>query len=135
MKWIVTRFFSTKGRVSRKEYIFSIISNLFLLVAICSSCAMIINKLPDYKGSVRFIIVFGPLFFVMISYIQSIFVTVRRLHDLNRPGGHYFLSFIPLYNIYLASLLVFMPGTCGRNDYGEDPIGCSSHLFGSARKY
>lgn len=49
-------------------------------------------------------------------------VTIQRLHDLNRPGSHWFLLLIPFYNIYLGLLLSFKKGTVGPNRFGEDPL-------------
>jgi len=50
------------------------------------------------------------------------FQVVKRLHDLDRPGTHYWLSLIPIYNIYFGLLLLFKKGTEGENQYGPDPL-------------
>ncbi len=47
---------------------------------------------------------------------------VRRLHDLDRPGSHYWYLLIPFYNLYLSLLLLFKRGTSGPNQYGDDPL-------------
>jgi hypothetical protein len=47
---------------------------------------------------------------------------VKRLHDLDRSGAHYWLLLVPLYNIYLALLLLFKKGTTGPNRFGPDPL-------------
>ena len=47
---------------------------------------------------------------------------VKRLHDLNRPGAHYWLVFVPLYNIFFALLLLVQEGTEGDNKYGPDRL-------------
>jgi len=49
------------------------------------------------------------------------FLVVRRLHDLDKPGAHYWLLLVPFYNIYLSILLTFQKGTTGPNRFGEDP--------------
>jgi len=43
------------------------------------------------------------------------------LHDLGKPGWHYWLMYIPLYNVYLSLVLLFTKGATGPNQYGEDP--------------
>ena len=48
-------------------------------------------------------------------------VTVRRLHDLDRPGKWAILALIPFAGIRLTRLLV-QPGTPGTNRYGPDPL-------------
>ncbi len=47
---------------------------------------------------------------------------VKRLHDLDRPGTHYWFLLIPFYNLYLGLLLLFKRGTTGPNQYGDDPL-------------
>ena len=54
--------------------------------------------------------------------VVAAFQAVKRLHDLGRPGWHYWLLLIPLYNIYLAIVLLFVKGTPGTNPYGVDPL-------------
>lgn len=64
---------------------------------------------------------------VVLAYLPSIPIStcilVQRLHDIDRPGTHYWLCLIPIYNIYMAFLLLFKKGTDGPNQYGEDPLG------------
>ncbi len=55
-------------------------------------------------------------------FTWSIILPVRRLHDLNRSGWHLWLLCVPLFNIYLACVLVFRKGTEGPNHYGDDPL-------------
>ncbi len=52
----------------------------------------------------------------------AIAITVKRLHDLGRPGWHVLLMAIPLYNIYLGLTLIFVRGEAGDNEYGPDPL-------------
>ena len=59
---------------------------------------------------------------LIVGTVGSIAQTVRRLHDLDRPGSHYFMLLIPLYNLYLSLVLTFQRGTVGTNRYGDDPV-------------
>lgn len=65
--------------------------------------------------------VFIIIFLIFYFYIE-VCLTVRRFHDLDRPGEDYFLLFIPLYNIILGFILQFKKGTIGPNRFGEDPL-------------
>lgn len=49
-------------------------------------------------------------------------VSIKRLHDLGRPGSHDWLLFIPVYNIYLAAIMLFKKGQRGSNAFGPDPL-------------
>jgi len=48
-------------------------------------------------------------------------VTVRRLHDVDRPGNWAVLALIPFAGVRLTRMLV-QPGTPGPNRYGPDPL-------------
>jgi len=61
------------------------------------------------------------------------FAAVKRLHDLERPGAHYWLLLIPVYNIYLALVLLFKRGTSGPNRYGDDPLAAPQGDMAVAR--
>lgn len=52
----------------------------------------------------------------------SAFPVVKRLHDLDRPAKHFWLTLIPIYNIHLFLILFFKRGTNGKNTYGPDPL-------------
>ena len=47
---------------------------------------------------------------------------VKRLHDLGRPGAHYWLLLVPFYNLYLALQMLFRKGIEGPNAFGPDPL-------------
>ncbi len=46
---------------------------------------------------------------VVYTYAAAM-ATVKRLHDIGRPGSHYFLLLIPFYNLYLQCCLLFKKG-------------------------
>jgi uncharacterized membrane protein YhaH (DUF805 family) len=54
-------------------------------------------------------------------------VTVKRLHDIGRPGWHLVLLAVPLYNLYLGAVLVFQKSVTGPNEYGADPLQAVAH--------
>jgi hypothetical protein len=41
---------------------------------------------------------------------------------LGRPGWHYWLLFLPFYNLYLAGLMFFKKGAGSPNAFGPDPL-------------
>ena len=65
---------------------------------------------------------------VILLYLAfSAFLTVKRFHDLDRPGTHYWLLWVPLYYpFYLLWILLFKRGTDGPNQYGADPLAETS---------
>ena len=109
--------FTFDGRANRAWYfwhivlddlaIFSALLALVLVGSILETPALVI--LPALG------VVFG-------GSLAAIAVTVRRLHDLDRPGWHWWLLMVPLYNFYLGLMLLFAKGTVGANRYGPDPL-------------
>jgi uncharacterized membrane protein YhaH (DUF805 family) len=58
-------------------------------------------------------LLFGTYVIATVSY------GVRRLHDFDKSGWWYLLAFIPLVNVVMALILLFAPGTPGRNTFGS----------------
>jgi uncharacterized membrane protein YhaH (DUF805 family) len=59
---------------------------------------------------------------ILAGLWAGIAITVKRLHDLDRPGWHWFLLAVPIYNIYLGLVLLFQRGSWGGNRFGPDPL-------------
>ena len=73
-------------------------------------------NLPNFAAFAAILIGLGFAGSAMIV-VQAI----KRFHDLDRPGSHVLLLFVPLYGLYLSFLLLFKKGTAGANRYGKDP--------------
>ena len=59
--------------------------------------------------------------YLVAMLLPMLAVTVRRLHDLDRPGKWAVLALMPFAGLRLTRLLV-QPGTPGPNRYGPDPL-------------
>jgi len=102
-------FFSYNGRLNRQPYFWYgllILVIFSILIVIFQHVSTLLVRVLD-----------------VLDLVVASFLVVKRLHDLNRPGWHYWLLIIPLYNIYLGLVLIFQKGTVGPNPYGEDPLG------------
>ena len=119
MRWYVKaikNYANFNGRARRKEYwMFRLFSVLFaILVGILD---FPLFSSAHTNESFRLF----SLLFALFSFLPSIAVTIRRLHDLDKSGGWYFISFIPLIGPILMLVLMCTEGTTGPNQYGEDP--------------
>jgi uncharacterized membrane protein YhaH (DUF805 family) len=112
--------FSMQGRVNRAKYFWitltvSVSTNVvtflvgFLLGGIMGENAEPVALLVGFL-------------LASVGAVVIAFEAVKRLHDLDRPGAHYWLLLIPVYNIYLGLVLLFKRGTSGSNRYGADPL-------------
>ena len=111
MKWFLEAFkkyaiFS--GRARRKEYWYFTLF-YFLIAFLASTITAFLANSTDMINIVYDIC-------VMIFFIPSIAVGVRRMHDVDKSG---WFILIPFYNLILACA----NGTPGPNQYGPDPKG------------
>ncbi|MGD9956694.1 MAG: DUF805 domain-containing protein [Candidatus Nanopelagicales bacterium] len=67
-------------------------------------------------------LVLGAVFLVLALglFLVQLALTVRRLHDSDREGWWYLISFVPFGSLVLLYFLV-QPGTPGPNRYGPVP--------------
>jgi uncharacterized membrane protein YhaH (DUF805 family) len=61
--------------------------------------------------------------FGLASFIPSLSVTVRRLHDTDKSGWLILLGLIPLIGVIILLVFYILPGTKGPNKFGPDPYG------------
>lgn len=99
------------GRASRSEYWWFYLFFVALLVAIF--VASLAWKPALLSVWVAYLVVMAPPLWS---------VTVRRLHDVNRPGTWALVGFLPLAGGPRMTRLLSRPGTVGPNRYGPDPI-------------
>ena len=92
-----------EGRITRLEYFI-----LFIILTIISFFCAFLPE-PFYLISLSVIIVF------------SLFIEIKRCHDINKSGWYILLFLIPFVNIYWFFCLLLNDGTYGPNKYGEDP--------------
>lgn len=109
--------FSMKGRIGRQQYFLLSIAVAvvtYLIAFLVGFIAGLAGTGQNAAGVMGFVVGFAG------GLVQA-FLAVRRLHDLGKPGWHYWLFLVPLYNIYLALILLFAPGSTGSNEYGSSP--------------
>ncbi len=146
MDWMLMplrRYAEFSGRSRRKEYWMYV---LLLIIA-----GLVIGII---EGAVGLNAMFGPygplsLLLAVATFVPSLAVSIRRLHDTNRSGWWMLIALVPyilLAAVYASGslmlagilslvalagaivLLVFMvlEGNKGPNQYGPDPKGTES---------
>ncbi len=112
------------GRARRSEYwlftLFLVIVSIVLYVPMLAFAGEMqtTGEMNPIAGLFMLILVV----FFLGTLIPSIAVTVRRLHDTDRSGWWYLISFIPFGGIVLLIFTV-LDGTPGSNKFGRDPKG------------
>jgi uncharacterized membrane protein YhaH (DUF805 family) len=113
--------FTTEGRIGRKSYILS---------ALGSSIAgiLLIIILGAILGTDSLVFILLAALIYLVLFYASICLLIKRLHDRNRSGFFAILSFVPFVNIWIAIETIFIKGTTGTNEYGEDPLATSDFV-------
>lgn len=106
-------FLRYDGRLNRKPYILRSLG-LFIVVFVLAFIVALI-------GGLRYGSMLASLV-SLIGLVPGVMLTIRRLHDLDRPTWWIIGTFIPVLNIVLSVYIVFFPGTPGTNQYGPDPL-------------
>jgi uncharacterized membrane protein YhaH (DUF805 family) len=115
----MVKWFTLHGRVSRKQYLASVTA-----IACLTFGWFYVGGLMSSNADVG-IRTTGMMLFTLTAVagtVANLFLVVRRLHDLGKPGSHCWLLLVPFYNVYLQLVLLFAKGVAGQNQYGPDPV-------------
>ena len=114
---VILELFSFRGRANRSWYFWHTLLDGIVVIGLITMVA----TLAGIVGVVPMVLPF--LGIVVAAVVTGIAITVKRLHDLGRPGRHWWLLLIPIYNVYFTLVLLFRRGTIGPNGFGPDPLG------------
>lgn len=99
------------GRATRSEYWYAILFTFLVDLAISMVCGLFFERLE----------VLASLIFALVTLVPGLAVSWRRLHDIGKSGGWYFISLIPLVGGII--LLVFCcTGSDDDNEYGPRKV-------------
>lgn len=108
---------SMDGRISRSTYFWTTLAVMAITSFVAVVVAFVLSMtVPAYWATSTA----GGLI-ALVGTVMIAFAAVKRLHDIGRPGTHYWLFLVPLYNVYLALMLMFQRGNDGTNRFGSDP--------------
>ena len=126
MKWALMplrRYAEFHGRSTRREFWLFHLFFYALIIAVALITAGVSEPGDDTPGMV-FAILMGLI--VLGLAVPMIAVSIRRLHDHDKSGWFYLLSFVPLVGWLIWLFIMLIPGTQGTNSYGDDPRDRSS---------
>jgi uncharacterized membrane protein YhaH (DUF805 family) len=117
-------YFSFSGRSNRSEYWYFILFHIIFAIA-----ALVLDFAISFNNGNPIAYVY--IFYILVSFIPALAVTVRRLHDIDKSGWWMFVSFIPIVGSVWMIVLMASEGTIGHNKYGPDPNGNPTFDFES----
>lgn len=121
------RYFDFEGRSRRKEYwMFTLLYALLMIAAF-----VVVGIGAATSGDSGELNALGMLGFsllgliVLIFFIPSIAVQVRRFHDQDKSGWFVLLNLIPSIGGLIVLVFMCLEGTPGDNRFGSDPKGAN----------
>lgn len=127
MKWFniaMKKYLDFTGRARRQEYwMFTLYNILYSMILTAISLFLVYSS--DSSEHIAFFVI--PVLYSLAVFIPSISIAVRRLHDINKSGAWYFISFVPVIGIIWLFILLITDGDHGENQYGPDPKAIQTH--------
>lgn len=111
-------FFTSKGRLNRKSYIYR---SIFLSLVL-SVIQVVLTFAANTIGALELLFAVLLLVSGIFGFVAGIMMLARRLHDLDKSGWWMLLFCVPLVNILFYIYILFFKGIEGPNQYGEDPL-------------
>jgi len=118
MNWYLAalkNYVGFSGRARRKEYwMLTLFNMIFAIIAVI---------LDNVLGIAMKETVYGPLYglYVLIIFMPSMAVSVRRLHDVGKSGWMLLIALIPLVGAIWLLVLMITDSNPGENQYGSNP--------------
>lgn len=118
MEWYVKcikNYFNFSGRARRREYWIFLLFNILIVIGL-SFFESFISELLNIQLPF-------PLvgLYILFAIIPHFAVVVRRLHDINKSGGYWFVRFIPLIGPIWLLVLLCEDSWDGPNKWGINP--------------
>tara|TARA_B100000035_G_scaffold249842_1_gene218719 strand:- start:204 stop:560 length:357 start_codon:yes stop_codon:yes gene_type:complete len=114
MKYFILAFkkaFDFNARANRPEYwYFTLFSTIFSLIFMGIDTQLLGASAEDIG-------ITGAIF-SLVTFIPSLSVSIRRLHDVNKSGWN-LLWFLTIIGVFYILYLHIIKGTDGSNNYGD----------------
>lgn len=112
VKSVLSKYVTFSGRASRSEYWWFIVA-----LALAYIVAIIVGSaINEQLGGLLYVIV------ALGTFLPTLAVLIRRLHDLDRSGWWILIQLIPLVGPILLIVWLASRGTAGANRFGDDPL-------------
>src|SRR5271169_4721736 len=125
MEWylaVLKKYAVFDGRARRKEYwFFALINTLIIIPLTILGLVLLVITSTNGSDAALLLLIVPLLIYSLFIILPSIAVTVRRLHDTNRSGWWYLITFIPWVGSAILFVFTVLDGTPGPNQYGPDP--------------
>ncbi|MFY9243120.1 MAG: DUF805 domain-containing protein [Polaribacter sp.] len=135
MNWylkVLKEYVTFTGRARRKEFwMFTlfhliIVSILVSLIVLSSDGFFSARYSSEPQAPSIFLIILLVLY-ILGTFLPGLAVTVRRLHDTNKSGWWYLISFVPYIGSFIILIFTCMDSYPRQNQWGENPKGIGNN--------
>jgi len=115
--------FNFSDRATRREYWFFLVQLYVGFLIAMFGIGMVLGlaypaALDDEGSPVIGVLTIVAMLLLLVPYLSA---SVRRLHDHDKSGWLFLLTFVPLAGWIFYLIMMLTPGTQGANSYGSDP--------------
>lgn len=115
------KYFTISGRASRSEY--------WYFVLFCLIGAFVFGMIDGAIFGSALLLAPISTIFSLVTFVPSVALGFRRLHDTNRSAWWLLLSLVPVIGWVVLLVFYIQKGTDGENTYGADPLGGADASF------
>jgi len=113
---VLKKYCVFSGRANRSEFWFFTLFN-FIIALVFEGA---IFACEDNVGLLMLFTIIGYMYSLAVL-LPSLGVAVRRLHDIGKGGGWFFIAFIPVIGWIWALILYITDSELGENRFGTNP--------------
>ena len=127
MKWYCEcweKYAVLSGRARRTEYWLFVLSNIIvnvMVILIGISVAIIATETSVQAEMTGRVTGLTVLFYCLVTFLPSVSVTVRRLHDTGRSGWFMLIQLIPIVGSIVFFITMLLDSQPDVNSYGPNP--------------
>jgi uncharacterized membrane protein YhaH (DUF805 family) len=121
MKWFLdalkNKYATFEGRARRAEYWYFVLFYALSIVAL----AIVDGVVGTFSEEIGIGLLSG--IFVLATFVPTLAVTVRRLHDTDRSGWWVLLDLVPFIGVLVLFVFTVLDSQPGANRFGPNPKG------------
>lgn len=118
---VLKKYASFRGRAQRKEYWYFVLFQLIIYFFF-----VIILSLSGNSRAIENVVLFLSVSYYILTFIPTLAVTVRRLHDAGSSGWAIFLQLVPAIGGIILLAILVSKSVEGENSYGPNPKGANN---------
>ncbi|MBA5628744.1 DUF805 domain-containing protein [Moheibacter sp. BDHS18] len=121
-KVLFENYANFSGRARRSEYWYFTLTNFIITLVLYIPMVASIGLSQNQEPGAMFWLLYGILMiYGLATFIPSLAVAVRRLHDIGKSGWYLLFYLIPLVGPILLLVWFFTEGEGNTNQWGPDP--------------